>query len=279
VKDADVTDTSEADVWFQRWMRNNLDRAAHHFDLAVTGEPVFGWRLRSISAPATGASGERWLRVVSQEPEWATGEHWTGTVDADAIADIRKPRVLDVYEWTDGRCQRAEVMTYLPGKPCSPTDALRGQPDLSARWWADLDGAIATLASTPTHRVNADQDKVTRRIRERFGDVDTTVTRWATVHGDLHWSNLLRPRFGLLDWELWGTGPVGTDEATLYCYSLLVPTVAERVHHLFAGTLDTPAGRLAQLYVLARLLGRIDGGDYPDLAEPLHHHADSILAD
>ncbi|MGH3761713.1 hypothetical protein [Actinophytocola sp.] len=54
--------------------------------------------------------------------------------------------------------------------------------------------------------------------------------------------------------------------------------VAEHVHDLFAETLDTPAGQIAQLYVLARLLNRIDGGDHPDLAEPLHLHADSILA-
>lgn len=49
------------------------------------------------------------------------------------------------------------------------------------------------------------------------------------------------------------------------------------MHDLFAETLDTPAGRLAQLHVLARLLRRIDGGDYPDLAEPLHRHAINIL--
>lgn len=272
-------DTAAANAHFARWMRDNLDRAAHHFGLTVIGEPVFGWRLRSISAPATGTDGERWLRVVSQEPEWASGDHWTGTVDANAITGIRKPRVLDVYEWTDGRRQRAEVMTLLPGEPCSPTDALRAEIRLSPQWWADLSSAVTTLAATPTGRVNADQTKVTRRIRQRLGDaVDTTVTTWATVHGDLHWSNLIRPRFGLLDWELWGTGPAGTDEATLYCYSLLVPTVAKQVRNLFAETLDTPSGRLAQLDVIARLLGRIDGGDYPDLAEPLRKHANSLVA-
>lgn len=272
-------DTTAADAHFAHWMRTNLDRAAHHFGLTVTGEPVFGWRLRSISAPTAGTDGDRWLRVVSQEPEWATGEHWTGTVDADAITGIRKPQVLDTYEWTDGRRQRAELMTHLSGEPCSPTDALRHQINLSTQWWTDLDTAVTTLATTPTHRINADQDKVTRRIRERFGDVDTTVTQWTTVHGDLHWANLLRPQFGLLDWELWGTGPTGTDEATLYCYSLLVPRIAQHVHDLFTETLDTPTGRIAQLSVLARLLARIDGGDYPDLAQPLHHHADTILAD
>ncbi|WP_245811932.1 phosphotransferase [Actinophytocola xinjiangensis] len=272
-----MTDTSEADAWFRRWMRNNLDRTAHHFDVALTGEPVFGWRLRSISAPAVGADGDRWLRVVSQEPEWASGEHWTGTADADAVTGLRKPQVIDIYEWSDGRRQRAELMTHLSGERCSPTDALRDQVELPAQWWTDLRSAVATLASTPTERVNADQEKVTRRVRERFGDVDTTVTQWSTVHGDLHWANLLRPRFGLVDWELWGVGPAGLDEATLYCYSLLVPSVAERVHAEFAEALDTPSGRVAQLYVLARLFRRIDGDEYPDLFGPLTNHANGLL--
>ncbi|MGH3832986.1 MAG: phosphotransferase [Pseudonocardiaceae bacterium] len=44
------------------------------------------------------------------------------------------------------------------------------------------------------------------------------INHWQTVHGDLHWGNLLQPRLGILDWETWGQGPAGTDIATLYCY-------------------------------------------------------------
>jgi hypothetical protein len=271
-------DTSAADAAFAEWMRENLHHAADHFGLKVTGEPVYGWRLRSISAPVTATDGERWLRVVSQEPEWATGDHWTGARDANTINGTRKPVVLDVYEWSEGRHQRAEVMTRMPGQPCSLTDVLRAQVDLSPAWWADLRDAIENLAATPTKRINADQDKVTARIHERFGDtVDTTVTEWATAHGDLHWSNLFGPGFGLVDWEFWGTAPGGTDAATLHSYSLLIPTVAQQVHDLFADTLDTPTGRTAQLYVAARLLRRIDDGDYLDLAEPLNHHVNTFL--
>jgi hypothetical protein len=87
----------------------------------------------------------------------------------------------------------------------------------------------------------------------------------------------MRPRFGILDWELWGIAPAGTDAATLLCYSLLVPSIAEQVHELFSDALDTPTGRIAQLTVVARLLNRIDGGDYPDLAEPLQQHARTLL--
>lgn len=97
------------------------------------------------------------------------------------------------------------------------------------------------------------------------------------MHGDLHWNNLLRPRLGILDWELWGTGPAGTDAATLYCYSLLVPRVANLIAQEFADTLDSDDGRRALLYVTARLLSRADNGDHPDLAPALHGQAAGLL--
>jgi hypothetical protein len=272
--------TGQADAHFATWMRGNLDIAARHFDLTITSKPVFGWRLRSISSRAGSERGPRWLRVVSQEPEWAHGESWTGNLDANQIAGVPKPRVLDVLEWSEGRRQRAEVMTLLPGQPCSPTDVLRTSVSVTATWWSDLVHALDRVAQTRTDRVNSDQDGVSRRIRERFGDgADSTVHRWETVHGDLHWSNVVQPCFGLLDWDLWGRGPAGTDAATLLCYSLLVPEVADHIRDTFAGTLDTPTGRVAQLYVATRLLRRIENGDYPDLGVRLTEHASSLLSE
>lgn len=247
-------------------MGTNLDHAADHFGLTVGAEPMFGWLDRSISAPVSRDDDQYWLRVVSEDRKWIGGDFWTGNLDANVFTDIAKPRVLEVFEWEEWRQQRAELMTRLPGRPCSPTDALRVVVDLPAQWWAELRRSITVIAAKPTKRVNTPQEKVTDRIQERFGDaVDPTVTRWETVHGDLHWANLVGPQFGLLDWELWGQGPAGTDAATLLCYSLLVPEVAEHVRELFADVLDTPAGRLAQLFAVARLPRRVDGGEYSDL--------------
>lgn len=272
------TDSASADARFKQWMHDNLARAAEHFGVVVTGEPLLGWIDRSISAPVRKGSTDYWLRVVSEDKQWIGGDFWTGNLDANVWTDLAKPRVLDVHEWEEWRQQRAELMTRLPGRPCSPTDALRAEVDLSDEWWAELRRTTDTVAATPTERVNSTQDKVTERLARHFGDaVDPTVHEWETVHGDVHWANLLHPRFGLLDWELWGRGPVGTDAATLFCYSLLVPQVARRVHEVYADVLDTPAGRLAQLYVVARLLDRVDGGDHPDLAEPLARHAATLL--
>lgn len=271
---------ADADATFRNFMRSSLGRAADHFGLTVAAPPVFGWRLRSIGARAENECELRWLRVVSQEPQWARGESWTGTADANAIKNIAKPRVLDVYEWSEQgwRNQRAEVMTLQPGEPCSPTDALRTENNPVATWWADLGRSLDTLATTPTSRTYADQEKVHDRIRGRFGpNVETTVTQWETVHGDLHGNNLLCPNFALLDWELWGRGPAGLDAASLFYFSLLTPGTAEQVRTAFAAKLDAPTGRIAQLYVAARLLRRIEGGDFADLEGPVRTHARTLV--
>ncbi|MGQ0778813.1 MAG: hypothetical protein ACT4NY_31120 [Pseudonocardiales bacterium] len=123
---------SDADARFRNWMRLNLARAAGQFGLSVTGVPVFGWRLRSIGAIAHGPNGACWLRVVSEQPQWATGDFWTGNQDANALTGLPKPVVLASTEWDEAgwRFQRAEVMTLLPGEPCSPSDVARTEIEL-----------------------------------------------------------------------------------------------------------------------------------------------------
>lgn len=263
---------------FTEWMRANLARAARHFDVTVDGEPVFGWRLRSIGGRVSRAETWRWLRVVSDYPQWASGDGWTGNADANALVGIAKPELLDVCEWDDdGRRQRAELLTLLPGTPVSTTEALHRPVHLPASWWAQLRANLNKLRNTPTGRINADQQTVSRRSIAAFG-AEVRVRHWETVHGDLHWANLLSPTLGILDWELWGRGPVGTDAATLYCHSLLVPAVADQVRATFADMLDGPDGRTAQLTVAARMLGRIEGGDYPELEQPLREHIAALDA-
>jgi hypothetical protein len=110
---------------------------------------------------------------------------------------------------------------------------------------------------------------------ETYG-VTAQACQWETVHGDMHWQNLLGPTFGLLDWELWGTGPAGTDAATLLLYSIGVPKIFETVRETFAAQLETESGRIAQLAVGARLLSRIRGGDFPELAKLLNQYLNGL---
>jgi hypothetical protein len=95
------TDVERANEQFRDWMRGNLDHAAAHFSLTVADEPVFGWRLRSISAAADGRHEPCWLRVVTEQPQWLPADFWTGNTDANAIKGINKPRVLETTEWDE----------------------------------------------------------------------------------------------------------------------------------------------------------------------------------
>ncbi len=266
-------DVAAADARFKEWMNLNLQRAASHFGLRITGEPVFGWRLRTIGATAAAREGPRWLRVVSEFPQWAQGDTWCGNLDANVIGGISKPQVLAVHEWSeqDWRHQRAEVLTLLPGAPVSSTSHLTERVTLQPEWWDALRQTIDAVRDVSTDRTNNDAAALARRTREIYG-VEITARDWETVHGDLHWQNLLSPSFGLLDWELWGTGPAGSDAATLLLYTLAVPDIFERVHETFADQLDCEGGRIAQLVVGARLLSRIRGGDFAELEQPLRNH-------
>ncbi|WP_231104735.1 hypothetical protein [Haloechinothrix halophila] len=109
IDDMPVLEMEVSDERFAEWMRANLATAARHFDVTVDGDPVFGWRLRSIGARVSGAEAWRWLRVVSDYPQWASGDGWTGNADANALTGIAKPHLLDACEWDDnGRRQRAQ---------------------------------------------------------------------------------------------------------------------------------------------------------------------------
>jgi len=267
-----------ADAIWREWMAGLLSTAAEHFGLACAGSPAWGWRDRSVGMPAAGADGPRWLRVVTEDIRRAHGDWWTGNSDSNVIHGIVKPTVLGTAEWEEGpRRIRAEVMTLIPGHPCSPTDILqlRG-PDLPKRWWLELRRSLEAVAATPTRRECVSSDQLADRLN-RFGvKTELGTVRWETVHGDLHWANLFQPQFAIIDWEWWGRGPVGLDAATLYCYSLLMPATARQVHHTFRDVFSSPHGAIAQLYACSRLLSRAERGDHPQLSPLLHHHADNL---
>lgn len=262
------------------WLREAFAEAAARASATPTGEPVYGWRERTLSSRVSTPGGEFWLRVVSEQREWAEGDFWTGNVDASAITGVAKPQVLRHWEWDDGASRlRAELMTLASGRRCSATPELRESLPLPDAWWTGLRTSLEALATTHTQRVHLRQADVARRLEVFFGDrvADPTVSRWAPAHTDLHWANLLAPECVLVDWEGWGLAPAGLDAASLYLHSLLQSDMAQRVHTEFATPLTDRDGLLAQLYVTGRMLLRINSGDYPDLAVPLHHNAERVI--
>lgn len=272
------SEVRRADAVFTEWQRGNLTRAADHFGLTITGEPRLGWRLRSISAPAERDGESLWLRVVTEQHRWLPDPAWTGNQDANAITGIAKPRVLDSTEWDEhDRAIRAEVMTVAAGQPCAATEVLHAPLDLPDQWWRELRRNVEVIGSAPTSRVNITPETVRQQVDAMLG-IDLRIERWETVHGDLHWANLRAPEFMLLDWELWGRGPAGTDAATLYLVSLPTPDTARKVHDTLADVLDSPDGARAQLYVITRFLKRAKLGDFADLADHLQRQATNLLS-
>lgn len=269
-------------------MRGHLERAAAHFGVTIKGDPIEGQYLRSVSAYVEG-DGPAWLRVGREFIRWIEdpdmADHWTGIPDSNVIIGVAKPWVLASTVWDDPderRRVRADLMSVLPGLPCSETDALRTPLDLPEEWWGELRRSVDVIRAATTTRYATRPQRAGRRIRYVFGEDIAALLcpanwEWETTHGDLHWANLLCPAFGLLDWELWGPGPVGSDAATLYLFSLLVPDVARRVHEVFADLLDSPAGRIAQVNVASRILYRATHGENTDLAELVRGHVEPML--
>lgn len=270
---------NDADDQHRQWMRMQLDTAAEHFSLTLNGEPTFGWRDRTIASRAAGPDGNRWLRVSWSQVHWTGDSFWTGNQDAAMIVGVPRPAVLDMYEWGEPSYRnRAEVMTLVTDRACSATQELRSELALPEQWWHNLRSALDTLSTHKTERTITSQERITSRLLAFFGSsVDPIVARWATAHGDLNWSNLTAPDLVILDWESFGVAPVGYDAATLYILSLLTPDTAKNVHGTFADVLDSPDGVRSQLHVIGRYLKRVEHGDSPDLADPLHRHARKLI--
>lgn len=262
------------------WLGSMLTEAADGLDVTVTGEPVYGWRDRSISAPATTRDGRAWLRVVTEHTEFTDGEFWTGNADAGDITGVAKPRFIRALEWIEGPVSvRAELMSLAAGSRCSSTPELRHRLDVPDAWWHELTGSLTALAKHATDRIAVTDEDIARRLLVFFGDaVEPRVEAWHPAHADFHWGNLMRPDLVIVDWEGWGLAPAGYDAATLYLHSLLIPETAEQVAAAFADMLNSRDGLVSQLYVTAKLLERVLGGDYPDLAAPLHRNATDVLS-
>lgn len=272
------TDTAAADQAHRDWLWRSLGEAAEQLDVTVEGEPVWGWHDRSVSAKVTTREGAAWLRVVSEMTDWLHLDFWTGNETAD-LPGVAKPRLRRHLEWVEGaRGVKAELMDLALYQRLSTTPELHEHIDPRGAWWLDLRDSLAAVrkSGTETERIAVDEDAVRTRLLAFWG-LEVDIERWEPAHADLHWANLHGPDLAIVDWEGWGYAPYGWDEATLYLHSLLVPDVASKVHEVFAEVLDSRAGLVAQLAVTAKLLERVLGGDYPDLAKPLHYNATGVL--
>lgn len=255
--------------------------AAFSIDLD-TENPAFGWAGKSMGF---GTSRGTWIKILFRPASQINERIWTGEECASVLTGVSKPQLLGSVRWFDPTRElvwRADETTRVESPSISSTPEIREEPrNLSGEWWTALHDSLTALTETNTTRVAVRQDLIDRRIREYAGPmVDPTVDEWLPTHADVHWANLTAPEMVLLDWEGWGLGPRGLDGATLWAFSLLVPSVAERVSDLFADDLSCRSGTLARLFMCVELLRMIRNfGDHPDLAEPLTREAERLVTE
>lgn len=268
-------------------MRAAHSRAAAALSQHLDGrQEAWGWRGRTLGRPVGRSDGRAWLRLVSLPADKAGGKLWEGPEAAhDALPDaVPRPRVLGVEDWADGswayRAELYERVSQLPITTEGPI--LRTEAELPSAWWKGLRRSLDVVAEVPTERVAVRQQYLDRAMPEYLSftgsRIDTEPPAWSTAHGDLHWANLTGPDLVLLDWEGWGTAPLGFDAAMLHAYSLLTPATAQRVRTELTHVLDTPAGRLAELAVITMLLQTTTRGDNLELEQPLRDRARSLLS-
>ncbi|WP_245929791.1 phosphotransferase [Allonocardiopsis opalescens] len=233
----------------------------------------------------TTEGGPAWLRVMSSpRPE---GKLWDGAVLADDLLDdaVPHPALLAVHTWQDaGAAFQAHVWEQLTGSVLSPTPDLTSAspPAVTAGWWRDLRAGTAGIRRTP---VPPGREVVTQayigrihRFVPGLAGVELTARRWETAHGDLHWANLTRDPFQIIDWEGWGAAPEGYDAAVLHAYALPAPGIAAKVREVFADVLTGETGRLAELVVAAQVIQAADRDEpHARLRPHVRRHAARLI--
>lgn len=252
---------------------------------AARAERELGVRLDSSRAVVKrrtwGASSDRgtWVRLQVWPAGHPAVDQVPGVVAASALVGVPRPAWYRGARWDDcGLVWRADELELVVQPPVIPAGTLITDPDFSDRWWRDLVRALHAVATTavPLPRPTVSQQRFTERITAVFGaDVDTTVTAWGGLHGDMAFANLTAPELCVLDWEEFGCGPVGLDHARLWADSLAAPGVTERCAAEFALYLETRQGLLCRAYGLAPLLD-LPAGE--PLRAPAEQAAEKVAA-
>ncbi|WP_253831291.1 hypothetical protein [Actinokineospora globicatena] len=259
------------------WLAGQLQAAARLVGVEPSnGDVVNTYDMRSAGTVARDGDTDVWLRVVLEDPDYLPACRWDGNVEANAIRGVPKPHVLRWQDWQNrddylnGRRLRAEVMTLASGSTIAADGVLFAEPVLPDQWWSDLRTGLMALAAHPAPQgdpvdsIGFAVRGVEREFDHRLDLDQFDDLTWTTAHADLHWGNLTGPDLTFLDWESWRRAPAGYDAATLYCNSLLVPAIADRVHDTFADVLDTSTGQFALLSVAVRYLANYGSGSDVD---------------
>ena len=258
-----------------------IRECAKELEVTLHEEFHYGWHYRSIGAMAKRGGQRLWLRVHREEPDIDTYRIFQGLEEAQQLQDVHCTPLIESRLWSSPSAQwRADLMFFAPSPGCSSTPNATREIPVSDEWLLELKASLERLWVQPTDRVACRQELISRRIVERFGPgISSKVSDWGTVHADLHWGNLTAPELYIFDWEGWGKGPNGLDEATLFCFSLECPGLSQKIAATFEPVLKSPDGKISQLFMIAELLRMSElYNDHPNLVKPLSNLAKELLS-
>lgn len=248
----------------------------------VDENAVWGWRGRTVGCEVDAGEIRAWLRVISASAGKGRGKLWDGTVLAsrEIPTSVQRPKLIGYHDWSDaGHDYRAELTDFVASPVCSPDPWLRRELDLPREWWASLRTSLSAISQVDTDRETLRQEYLTRALPQYLEapNLPTVPARWTTAHGDCHWANLTTDGPIMLDWEGWGRAPACYDAAMLATYAIPAPQTAKRLREELGCVLDTPAGRFAELTVLAELIQTTTRGDNLDMLPALRERARDLL--
>lgn len=264
-----------------KFLERALEKSANRLGGKRRGELKYGWHNKSVGSQIEFQDGHvSWLRVHFLSTEEELSESLEHIESSNLVEGVHKPVIekcfidsIDVHQYG------AIVQDYIEEEIFSSTPCLNEMIEMTPQWLASLEQQLISLSRHKTDYVSCRQDLITRRIFERFGDVPSVINDWATVHGDLNWSNVTQQTPVLLDWEGWGQGPRGLDIHFLYAYALLQPDVADLIRAHFKSEFDSPHGKICLLFVCGELMRMVEVyDDHHQLYDPLDKISRTVLS-
>lgn len=233
----------------------------------------YGWKQKSVSFKVKSENNTIFWAKISIYTNFILAKEQKNSIESTKfISLIQKPNVHKTFLVSlEGLHCLITVMDYIGSPNFSDTPVflnLNSAP--TEKFLKNVKDQLAILSSQKCTFQAFSQELITRRIEERAEKkINTTLKKWCTVHGDLHWSNIKQDGT-LIDWENWGIGPEGIDIAFLYAFSLLNKDLKNNIEKVFAEYFEENQFLICLLFVCSELIRMINVyNDYPFLYDCL----------
>ena len=218
---------------------------------ALVGEPIYGLYRKSIGGRLYDQGWDMWAQVSHHASEDAAQLFVSRMRKKDHLP-VQAPLTVDI-KLLNGH-HVAHTMAFIDSPPLSSNLVLDEVARVPSFFLRELASILHDVSQVPQSFVSFRQNVITRRVREYHRVSNSlSIKNWATIHGDLNWSNIAE-NGTILGWHNWGVGPKDMDAAWLYVLSLKNKNVTRNIEIYFPDLLGTCDGLVCLLFVCTELL-------------------------